>query len=76
MNRLAIFLAGILLGLFFGRFYPLAHAPLPDPFAVHAPDNDDESWPLCEEVAKVQHDSRQVKASQPWPSSAFAKPVF
>jgi len=62
MNKLALFLAGLLLGLFFGRFYPLAHAPLRDPFSVHVPDND-ETWPLCEEeVATIQlgHESRQL----------------
>ena len=54
MNKLALFFAGLLLGLFFGRFYPLSHAPLPDPFSVHVPDND-ETWPVCEEeVAKMQ----------------------
>jgi hypothetical protein len=55
MNKLALFLAGLLLGLFFGRSYPLAHAPIPDPaLSVHVPDND-QTWDLCNGgVAKAQ----------------------
>jgi hypothetical protein len=65
MNKLALFLAGLLLGLFFGRFYPLAHAPLQYPkpnypeHGSYAPDSDQDSDP-CGGVAK---------ASQPWPGA-------
>jgi hypothetical protein len=72
MNRLSLFLAGLILGLFFGRFYPLARAPLPYPrpnypeHGYYAPDTDQDSEP-CGGVAK---------AWPPWPSSVFAKPAF
>ena len=64
MGKVALFLAGILLGLFFGRFYPLVRAPLQYPHpnypehGYYAPDGDQE-WDPCGGVAK---------ASQPWHS--------
>jgi hypothetical protein len=79
MSKLALFLAGVLLGLFFGRFYPLAHAPIPDPaLSVHVPDND-EKFDLCDwGVVRMQPgpDSRRVRASRPWRSSELAKATF
>jgi hypothetical protein len=59
MKKLTLFLAGLLLGLFFGRFYPLAHAPLQYPrpnypeHGNYAPDAEDDSSP-CGGVAKLQ----------------------
>lgn len=59
MNKLALFLAGLLLGLFFGRFYPLAHAPLQYPrpnypeHGSYALDSDDGSVP-CGGVTKLE----------------------
>lgn len=59
MNRLALFLAGNILGLFFGRFYPLAHAPLQYPrpnypeHGYYAPDSDEDSVP-CGRVTKLE----------------------
>ena len=55
MKRFSLFVAGLLLGLFFGRFYHLMHAPnIPDPaLSVDVPDND-ERWDPCDGgVAKI-----------------------
>jgi hypothetical protein len=59
MKQLSFFLAELLLGLFFGRFYPLAHAPLQYPrpnypeHGYYAPDSDDDSAP-CGGVTKLE----------------------
>jgi hypothetical protein len=59
MNKLALFLAGILLGLLVGRLYPLAHARLQYPkpnypeHGYYAPDSNDDSAP-CGGVTKLE----------------------
>jgi hypothetical protein len=56
MNRLALFLAGIVLGLFVGRYYHLIRVhDDPDSGKVtsfHLRDND-ESWYPCEYLTRV-----------------------
>lgn len=54
MNKLALFLAGLLLGMFVSRFVALSYAriPYPPPTAVTAPDND-EGWAPCEYTTKL-----------------------
>jgi hypothetical protein len=56
MKTFSLFLAGLLLGLFFGRFYHLMHAPTPwpPPTSVHLPDNDEETTP-CEYMTQLRY---------------------
>lgn len=51
MSKLALFLAGLLLGLFCGRFNTLRHA-IPAPVSYSLPDNDEDFYP-CEYMTKA-----------------------
>lgn len=53
MRKLPLFLAGLLLGLFIGRFYRMATTP-PRPVSYSLPDND-EDWTPCEYMTKLYH---------------------
>jgi hypothetical protein len=54
MKKFSLFLARLLLGLFFGRFYRVYQAPPPDPaLSVHVPDNDERFDPCDGGVAKM-----------------------
>ncbi len=55
MNKLALFLTGLLLGLLFGRVVALSRArvPYPSPTSVAAPDNDEDTVP-CEYTTELR----------------------